>query len=96
MPFDVKCAMAASEATLELGSSYGALPIFTTQSSPVEALETVLVHPDSAIDDTSDFGTVDNNVVVLIEEADCKRPELNFDNPGSDLDRFKPGCSAAL
>jgi hypothetical protein len=92
MHFDVKFAMAASEAILEPGSSYGALPIFMTQSSPIEAFEIVLEHRDSVVDMPD---LVEIHVVVSAKGADCKCPELNLDNPGSELDRFKPGCSAA-
>jgi hypothetical protein len=83
MPFEVKRAMAVSEAMLELGLSYGALPIFTTQSSAHEA-EILLVHNDSVFED---------NVVVPIEEADCKMSELGLIKQGSEFDRFNPGCS---
>jgi hypothetical protein len=86
--------MAVNEVMLDLGS-YGALPTFTTQSS-AEALEILLVHADSALEDKSGFGTTGNNVVVPVEKADCIMLELDLVKPGSEFDRFRLGSSATL
>jgi hypothetical protein len=82
MPCDVKRTMLVNDVTLEL-ASYGALAIFTTQSS-AEGPEILLVHADPALEDKSVFGTTGR-------EANCEMPELDLIKPGSEFDRFKTG-----